>query len=158
MNKLLSLILILPLFLKSEEVISLDLSYSIPIDPYYCDNKPPECNPLPDILPKFDIQEGVTKSQWTVFWALQVLDIYSTAEAVKYDCIVEINPLLPERPSYQQLILTKGIILVPTMLRNNDFYNFKHEELDRSNFLQSIVVSNNLYLLNDAKQNCNRIR
>lgn len=158
MNKLLSLILILPLFLTAEEVISLDLSYSIPIDPYYCDNNPPECEPLPSILPKFDIQEGVTQSQWTLFWTLQALDIYTTAEAVKYDCIVEINPLLPARPSYQQLILTKGIILVPTLLRKNNFYDLRHKELDRSNFMQTIVVSNNFYLLNDAKQKCNKIR
>jgi len=157
-NKLLSLILILPLFLKAEEVFSLDLSYNIPIDPYYCDNNPPECEPLPSILPKFDIQESVTKSQWTIFWALQVLDIYTTAEAVKYNCIVEINPLLPDRPSYQQLILTKGIILVPAMLRNNDSYNLKHKEMDRTNFMQTIVVSNNFYLLNDARQNCDKIR
>ena len=77
------------LLLFSSILFSLDLTYNPPLDPYYCDNNPPECQPIPSKILKFDIVDRTTTAQWVTFFTFQVLDAYSTSRAVKYDCIKE---------------------------------------------------------------------
>ena len=35
----------------------------------------------------------VDKWMWVLFWGIQLADIYSTHEGVKWDCISEANPM-----------------------------------------------------------------
>ncbi len=170
MNKLLLLIIILPLSLKAEEVISYhsistkyNLTYNSEFDFDYCTKNVEICNKIEEeryksILPKFEIQERTSREQWATFAIFQVLDIYSTSKALKYDCIKEVNPLFTETPSDTRLILTKSVLLLPSLLYNDGYKQVTPEELDTSNALYLFVVANNFKLLNDAKHNCNKIR
>ena len=172
MNKLLLLLLIiiLPLSSKAEEVISYipiqtkyNLKYESEFDFDFCLKNSQLCDTLEQdrqqsILPKFEIQERTTKEQWATFAMFQVLDVYSTSKALKYDCIKEVNPLFTETPSDTRLILTKSVLLLPSLLYNDGYKNVTPEELDTSNALYLFVVANNFKLLNDAKHNCNKIR
>ena len=99
--------------LFSSSLFALDLTYNPPLDPFYCDSNPVECQPLPNILPNFDIQPRTTREQWLTFLTFQVLDVYTTSKALKYDCIKEINPLFTENPSNTRLVATKTLFLAP---------------------------------------------
>ena len=150
--------IVLILLLFSSSSFALDLTYNPPIDPYYCDNNPVECRPLPSILPKFEIQERTTTVQWVTFFTFQVLDAYSTSRAIKYDCIREINPLYTERPSDTRIIATKTLLLAPALLYNDGYIKITPDELDNTNMLYMFIVANNFRLLNEAKDTCNKIR
>jgi len=151
-----AIICLLSLF--SSSLFALDLTYNPPIDPYYCDNNPVECRPLPSRIPQFEIQERTTTVQWVTFFTFQVLDAYSTSRAMKYDCIKEINPLYTERPGDTRIIATKTLLLAPALLYNDGYKKVTPEELDSTNMVYMFVVANNFRLLNDAKRNCNKIR
>ena len=157
MSKLFLILLTLPLLAIAEEVV-LDLSYNPPIDFNYCKNNPPECEPIPSIVPKFKLVEQTTSKQWALFFTFQVLDVYSTSKAIKYDCIREINPLYTERPSDARLVATKTLLLAPALLYDDGYKKITPRELDNSNMLYMFVVANNFRLLNEAKDYCNKIR
>ena len=154
---LLILTLTLPLLAMAEDRV-LDLTYNPPLDYNYCDNNPVECRPLPSLIPKFKIQQKATQKQWAVFWVFQVLDVYSTSRALKYDCVKEINPLFTERPSNTRIVLTKSVLLLPGLLYDDYYKTVSPEELNNTNMLYSVVVANNFRLLNQAKDNCIKIR
>ena len=157
MSKLLLILLTLPLLAIAEDRV-LDLTYNPPLDYNYCDNNPVECRPLPSSIPKFELYETATTKQWLAFWAFQVLDAYSTSRAMKYDCVKEVNPLFTENPSNTRLVATKTLLLAPALLYNDGYKKITPRELDNTNMLYMFVVANNFRLLNDAKQNCNKIR
>ena len=157
MSKLFLILLTLPLLAIAEEVV-LDLSYNPPIDFNYCKNNPPECGPIPSIIPKFELVEQTTSKQWALFFTFQVLDVYSTSKAIKYDCITEINPLFTETPGDLRLVATKTLLLAPALIYNDGYAKVTPDELDNSNMLYMFVVANNFRLLNEAKRNCNKIR
>ncbi len=48
---------------------------------------------------------------YKIFIALQILDVLTTHEGMKYSCVKEINPLLPERPSLGRIIGHKTALL-----------------------------------------------
>tara|TARA_R110001592_G_scaffold1805_1_gene10702 strand:+ start:1827 stop:2291 length:465 start_codon:yes stop_codon:yes gene_type:complete len=150
--------IIIYLSLFSSSLFALDLTYNPPLDPFYCDSNPVECQPLPNILPDFDIEPRTTREQWITFLTFQVLDIYTTSKALKYDCIKEINPLFTENPSTTRLVVTKTLFLTPVLLHNEEYKNISHDSLNNTNVLYMFVVANNYRLLTDAKQNCNKIR
>lgn len=175
MNKLFLILLTIasPLFLKAEEIVisgaylplqlgyqnpNLDLSYSIPLDPYYCDKNPSHCIEPQKLIPKFEIVQKPSRKQWALFWTFQLLDIYTTTKALDYDCVSEINPLFTEKPSDARIILTKGIILLPGLLYDDYYTRVTPRELDNSNLVYAAVIGNNFNVLNQAKQNCNKIR
>ncbi len=151
-------IVIFLLSLFSMNAFTLNLSYDIPLDPYYCDSNPPECQQLPSSTFKFDMDQKITKVQWVTFFTLQVLDAYSTSRAIKYDCIREINPLYTERPSDSRIVATKTLILAPSLLYNDGYKKLTKEELNSTNMLYMFVVANNFRLLNDAQKTCTKIR
>ena len=157
MSKLLLILLTLPLLAIAEDRV-LDLTYNLPLDYNYCDNNPVECIPPPSLIPKFEIQQKATTKQWAVFWTFQVLDAYSTSRALKYDCVKEINPLFTERPSNTRIVLTKSVLLLPGLLYDDYYKTVSPEELNNTNMLYSVVVANNFRLLNQAKEECRKIR
>ena len=166
---LLIITLAFPLFLMAEEIVIspsylpegrvLDLTYNPPLDPFYCDNNPELCKKIETTnIPIFDMTPRATNGQWAVFWTFQLLDVYSTSKALKYDCIKEVNPLFTESPSNTRLVLTKSFLLLPGLLYNDYWTEVTTEELDNTNMLYAAVVANNFRLLNKAKQYCNKIR
>ena len=150
--------------LFSSSLFALDLTYDIPVDWDYCLTNKIECDKIAKaieddkIFPQFEIQPRTTKRQWALFFTFQVLDVYSTSKAIKYDCITEINPLFTETPSDVRLVATKTLLLAPALLYNDGYKKITPEELDSSNMLYMFVVANNFRLLNEAKRNCIKIR
>ena len=148
--------IVLILLLFSSSSFALDLTYNPPLDPFYCDNNPIECRPLSPKIPKFDITPRTTNGQWIAFWTFQVLDVYSTSRALKYDCVKEINPIFTETPSDARMVLTKTLLLVPGLVYNDYWKEVTPKELNDTNMVYSVVVANNFRLLNQAKDTCNK--
>ena len=145
------------LLLFSSSLFSLDLTYNPPLDPYYCDNYPELCKKIETSdMPVFDMTPRTTNGQWLAFWTFQILDVYSTSKALKYDCVKEVNPLYTENPSDARLVLTKSVLLLPGLLYDDYYKTVSPEELNDTNMLYSIVVANNFRLLNQAKDTCNK--
>ena len=166
---LIILTVIFPLFLTAEEIVIspayipegsvLDLTYNPPLDPYFCDNNPELCKKIETSdIPIFDMTPRATNGQWIAFWTFQILDVYSTSKALKYDCVKEINPLFTENPSDARLLLTKGFLLLPGLLHNDYWKEVTPNELNNTNMIYSVVVANNFRLLKQAKQECRKIR
>ena len=166
---LLIITLAFPLFLTAEEIVIspaylpegrvLDLTYNPPLDPYYCDNNPELCEKIATSnIPIFDMTPRATNGQWITFWTFQLLDVYSTSRALKYDCVKEINPLYTEYPSDFRIVATKSFLILPGLLYDDYWTQVAPAELNNTNMLYSIIVANNFRLLNQAKQECNKIR
>ena len=52
-------------------------------------NNPALCNALEQdkIIPTLEIRQKASNFTWATFWALQVLDVYSTRKGLQYDCV-----------------------------------------------------------------------
>ena len=85
-----------------------------------------------------DYNEPPTKSQVITFWILQGLDVYTTHQGLKKcrSCI-ETNPLLPEKPSLEELLLKKAI--VGSLLINNSSKRY----ITALNIYVTLIVINN---------------
>lgn len=58
-----------------------------------------------------DFDTSPSKCQMTLFWTLNVLDVWSTMRALeRCPTCTEKNPLLPKRPRLEELLLQKAII------------------------------------------------
>ena len=58
-----------------------------------------------------DYKEPPTKNQMIFFWTLNALDVYTTVEGLKKcSSCKEQNPLLPDRPELEELLLQKAIV------------------------------------------------
>ena len=94
--------------------------------------------PEPKLLNLGDYNEPPTKTQLITYWTLNVLDVYTTYEGMKKcSTCKEMNPLLPNRPELEQLILHKAIVAT-YMSRNGseDFVNVMNISL-------SLAIINN---------------
>lgn len=86
------------------------------------------------------------------FITLQVLDIYSTYRALKYNCVMEMNPILGDVPTIPQMVLLKSI--AQGYVISNDTVS------DRAyafmNVGSTLVVVNNYQVWNKARKKCTR--
>ena len=58
-----------------------------------------------------DYKEPPSKAQIITFWTLNALDVYTTVEGLKKcSSCTEQNPLLPDRPELEELLLQKAIV------------------------------------------------
>ena len=85
---------------------------------------------------------------------MHVADVWSTVEGLKYDCIVEANPLLPDIPHRDRLLLHKFIFIQPFDML------FAENALTKQDMyfpiaVAAYVVHSNLELTREAKQKCN---
>jgi hypothetical protein len=72
-----------------------------------------------------------------------------------FDCVYEANPLLPDIPSIDRLILHKVVFMTPF----NKLYQYDlltYEEMFLPLIMTSYVVYNNLEVIDNAKQNCSK--
>lgn len=99
-------------------------------------------------------EEPADRWMWVLFWGLQLADIYSTHEGIKYDCIKEANPLLPEVPTIAEMAILKGVVLLPSYGAIG-YENITRAELVAPILLGGFVVHNNLKLTDNAEKRCN---
>lgn len=110
------------------------------------------------LLPRLNIDDTTETDlqvQWALFWTWQVLDVLTTMKALGFDCIEEVNPLLPKKPSASDIILLKTALIGPavyqlrnTMTTPEDFYGV--------NYIMSYVIINNIDQYRVARKRCNR--
>ena len=91
---------------------------------------------------------------WVLFWGIQIADIHSTSEGIKYDCINEANPLLPKIPSIAEMVALKSVVLVPTYSAIG-WENITRAELFVPLILGTGVVAHNYHLVDKARDRCN---
>ena len=82
---------------------------------------------------------------------------FMVREGLKYDCVKEINPLLPERPSTTRLLLHKGIIFSIPILVDNSWKDTTSQDMLVANLFTGIVVLNNLDIVSEANKSCSRL-
>lgn len=109
---------------------------------------------IPMYVPQNYWEEPADRWMWVLFWGIQLADIYSTHEGVKYDCIQEANPLLPNVPTVAEMATLKGVILLPTYGAIG-YENITRGDLVAPLLLGGFVVHNNLRLLSKAERRCN---
>ena len=105
---------------------------------------------IPIHVPQNYWQEPSDRWMWVLFWGIQLADIYSTHEGVKWDCIREANPLLPNIPTIAEMATLKGVILLPTYGAIG-YENITRGQLVAPLLLGSFVVHNNLRLTDKAE-------
>ena len=109
---------------------------------------------IPMHVPQNYWEEPADRWMWALFWGIQLADIYSTQEGVKWDCISEANPLLPSIPTVAEMAVLKGVILFPTYGAIG-YENITRGELVAPLLLGGLVVHNNLRLTEKAEKRCN---
>jgi hypothetical protein len=114
-------------------------------------------------LPSIQFREPSLLSPQELFWTLQVLDIWTTYEGMKYECVYETNPLLPRKPDLNDLVThkTKWLAWVPVVLQNNTTLTAEEKQnvFRPGNRMMIAVVFNNLIVLERVKkrENCKKI-
>ena len=107
-------------------------------------------------LPPF--REPASKLSWSMFYALQVLDVYTTDRALQYNCVEELNPILGKSPNVQDVIGLKVVLLVPALWYTNKYETITDRDLGLMNYMMTSVVVNNIDVLSEAKDTCRKIR
>ena len=104
------------------------------------------------------LKEPASKLSWSMFYALQVLDVYTTDTALQYNCVEELNPILGKSPTVKDVIGLKVILLAPALWYTNKHETITDHDLGLMNYMMTSVVANNIDVLSDAKDNCDKIR
>ena len=107
------------------------------------------------IFKNLEWHEEATTGQYTFFWTLQVLDVYSTYRGLKYDCVREINPILGPDPSVAQMVTHKTIFLNPFYMLPGEGVITRYD-MEWINVMMSTVVYNNYRVWDRAHQRCTR--
>ena len=106
------------------------------------------------------LKEPASKLTWTLFYTLQVLDVYTTSRALEYNCVKEVNPILGKSPSIQDIVGLKVLLFAPSIWHANKYEPWSNEDIAGANYLMAAVVANNFDVWNEAKtkENCIKIR
>ena len=104
------------------------------------------------------LKEPASNFTWALFYVLQGLDVYTTKRALEYDCVEELNPILGKTPNVQDVIGLKVILLAPALWYTNKHETITDHDLGLMNYMMTSVVVNNIDVLSDAKDNCDKIR
>tara|TARA_Y100000389_G_C17336916_1_gene451172 strand:- start:480 stop:980 length:501 start_codon:yes stop_codon:yes gene_type:complete len=104
------------------------------------------------------LKEPASPLTWTVFYGLQVLDVYTTERALQYSCVEEINPILGKSPDVKDIIGLKILLLAPSLMIYP--YTITDGDLAGANYLMTAVVANNIDVWHEVKirQDCRKIR
>ena len=99
---------------------------------------------------EFRIDFDIENPKHKYFVVINVLDIASTMYAIENrNILIEANPLLPERPELEELILQKTLSIY--LLRHVRFFSEHPADqwyINSANVLLTGVVINNLYQIN----------
>lgn len=69
---------------------------------------------------------------------------------------METNPLLGETPSVPKMFAVKTIILVPAIETDRRNHNLSPKVMNEMNLLMSIVIANNIEVLQESKEICKK--
>ena len=86
------------------------------------------------------------------FIALQVLDIYSTYRALKYNCVMEMNPILGDVPTIPEMIALKSIAQGHVLFNES----VSDEAYVFMNVGSTLVVVNNYQVWDKARKRCTK--
>lgn len=89
-----------------------------------------------------------------MFYALHAADVWTTVEGLKYDCVVERNPLLPKVPHRDRLILHKALFLSPFEMLFAEGAITNRETIFPIAAVSWVVYSN-LRVIDRVKDRCN---
>ena len=104
----------------------------------------------------YSLVEPISPIQWTTFVGLQLADIYTTYRGLKYDCVKELNPIVGERPSVQDMFLIKTVVLTPAIQYDLERKNLTPRVMNQMNLVMSLVVGNNYNVWRRADKRCNK--
>ena len=103
-------------------------------------------------LPEFEFKQPASRGHVTIYYLLQALDIYTTYYATtRFRCVTEQNPLLPSKPSVEEMMLLK---LLPLYALHDTTKVVSDEELAQATGLMTVVVVNNVDVIQRAKKMC----
>ena len=130
--------LILSLFSMTANA-TLDLTLpKLEYDPDFC--KKYSCDFSNNILPKLEFNPRSEPSEKFIFYALNVIDVWSTDRAISREYGKEVNPLLPDRPSLERLVLHKTVLIGAYEYAN--WLNDKQFVVTMNWTLGAVVLSN----------------
>ena len=96
-----------------------------------------------------------------MWYFVNALDIHSTHQGMKYACLREGNPLLPDRPTLERLIIHKTVILAWIQHPDYNRHDISKRELKVSSGFIAAVAMNNYRLADQASEDigrCPRVR
>lgn len=105
---------------------------------------------------KYKEEEPASIATWSLFFLLQTADVWSTNEGMAYDCVYELNPLLPAVPEVYEMVALKTFILGPLLKSINKHHTITNDMLMPTIILSAVVVHNNMRVLDRAKNRCNK--
>ena len=103
---------------------------------------------------RYTLVEQYSNGQLYTFAALQVLDIYTTYNALKYNCVRELNPILGASPSVPKLFAVKTLVLIPAIEADIQNERLTRKTMRQVNTMMVMVITNNNTVRNRAKNNC----
>jgi len=89
-----------------------------------------------------------------MFYFIHAADVWTTNEGMKWDCVYEVNPLLPKVPHLDRLLIHKAIFLSPYQILD-DADVLTNEEMMFPIAMGLWVVYNNLKVIERAEEKCN---
>lgn len=87
-----------------------------------------------------DYNEPPTKNQMILYWTLNALDVYTTYQGLKQPGIIEVNPLLGDKPHLDNLLIQKAI--VGGFIAKNGSSNY----ITLSNTVVTLAIINNYHV------------
>jgi len=105
---------------------------------------------------QFDLSDPPGPAEWTTFVLFQALDVYSTVQGTKYDCVKEANPIYGEKPSESRLIWTKVALITPAVEYDLKRGTLTKRSMRSMNNVMFLILYNNYYVINKAKTHCTK--
>jgi len=100
-------------------------------------------------------KENADVSMWYLLYTMQVLDVYSTYKAMKYDCVFEQNPLLPRVPKIPEMLALKIFVYYPAY--HIDQKNvITNKALVQASLLSTVIVWNNINVFHKVRNTCGK--
>ena len=104
-----------------------------------------------------NFKEPLEPRHISLFVLMNLLDVYTTMEGSSYPCVVEVNPLLPHKPSLEELLLLKSLVGWLLLDHNLDGAIDADVDLIEANtYVTGIAVANNYDVIDRAMQTCPR--
>tara|TARA_B100000519_G_C13831871_1_gene245348 strand:- start:16 stop:408 length:393 start_codon:yes stop_codon:yes gene_type:complete len=103
---------------------------------------------------QYTLVEPLDPYRLSTFILLQVADVYYTYEGLKYDCVIEVNPLIGDHPSLDKMLITKTAVLIPAFNYDYQRGNLNNRAFDSMNSLMALIIANNINVVQKAKKYC----
>ena len=101
------------------------------------------------------LREPARPITWAAFVTLQLLDVYTTKKGMRYNCVTELNPLLPSVPTVKEMLVLKSVILIPSYTAVDRAVTITDQDLYTPMLLTALVVHNNFRVLDRVENKCN---